>query len=95
MNARVMDRRGIAVRWAADTPRVRRLWLLDDGRYGIDIEPVADSEETLTLWIAHAEGWREELAERLGSPCAIEWIDPDRDAPAPEASGLLYERAAA
>src|SRR5258708_4841311 len=68
------DRRGIAVRWAADTPRVRRLWLLDDGRYGVDIEPVADSEETLALWIAHAEGWRAQLAERLGSPCAIEWI---------------------
>ena len=90
--------------WAAGNPRVARLWLLDNTAAGngafdvqLELRPVADSEETLAVWVANREKWRRQLQHRLGSPVALECRDPDdalwtREPGAREARTLVYER---
>jgi malate dehydrogenase (oxaloacetate-decarboxylating)(NADP+) len=88
--------------WAARNPRVRRVWTCESHVEGalalaLELEPVADSEETATVWLAHCEEWRGALARRLRRAVELEWIDRD-EASAPNQPGtgevrtLVYER---
>lgn len=86
--------------WAATSPQIRRVWL--SGRQApervlvtLELQPVADSEETFGVWMAHCEKWRLELNERIGRAVDLEYLDPDAaKAGLGEADTLVYERAA-
>jgi malate dehydrogenase (oxaloacetate-decarboxylating)(NADP+) len=88
--------------WAARNPRIRRVWACESHSDGalalaLELEPVADSEETAAAWLAHCEEWRGALARRLRRPVELEWIDRDESS-APNQPGagevrtLVYER---
>ena len=65
--------------WAAANPRVRRVWISEDAtEVAVAPRPVADSEETLPVWIAHCNAWRRELLELTGRPVRLDLLDPDR-----------------
>ena len=95
------------VAWAQAIPVIRRGWLVGDAssshaggeiNVAIEVEPVADSEETLVLWLAHSNHWRLQLQERTGLPIILEWFDLDGSTPKlrealANAEGLIYERA--
>ena len=97
------------VRWAAEHPEVCRVWIFgsrakdthrpeSDIDIAVELEPVGDSEETLTRWIAHADLWRSELRSRVVPKVDLEWFDPDGNTPTieaglNEAKVLIYERA--
>ena len=96
-------------RWAAENPEVRRVWVFgsrakdthrpdSDIDVAVELEPVADSEETLTRWIAHAEVWNAQLQNLIAPQVDLEWFDPDGSTPSIEAGlndskVLVYERA--
>jgi len=91
------------VAWAASNPRIRRLWLFDDAAkrnaraakdlvVAIELEPVADSEETIAYWIAHAEEWQPQLEECAGRSVDLDWFDPDVDAPLGDKAYVAYDR---
>lgn len=71
--------RGLIEAWAAANPRVRRVRISEDAAQVAVVPcPVADSEETLPVWIAHGDAWRRELVELTGRPVRLDWLDPDR-----------------
>lgn len=89
--------------WAARNPKIRRVWTCetpvpDAVALALELQPVADSEETSVVWLANCEKWRRELQGRLQRVVDLEWLDPD-EASAPnqprpaEVGTLLYERA--
>jgi hypothetical protein len=89
--------------WADSNPRIRRVWLFHGGakrnansdavaEIAIEMEPVPDSEETIAVWIAHAEQWQAELERCVGSSVDLEWFDPDVDAPLGDTAILAYDR---
>jgi hypothetical protein len=96
-------------RWAAGTPRVRRVWLFANGapqeargngqiEVALELEPVGDSEETLAIWMANAGSWQSQLRNRVAAAVELEWFDPDGGAAAiegrlSEEKALVYERA--
>ena len=63
--------------WAAARPRIRRVWMSGADQIALELEPVADSEETLAVWIANCGKWHAELEARLGRPVSLAWLDPD------------------
>src|SRR5215831_16316377 len=89
-------------RWAAERPEVRRVWVFGsrakaayhpdgDIDIAVELEPVGDSEETLTRWIAYADLWKSQLQSRVGPKVGLEWFDPDGITPMVEA-GLIEAR---
>jgi len=88
--------------WAARNPRIRRVWSCESHIEGalalaLELAPVADSEETAAVWLAHCEEWRSDLARSLRRAVELEWIDCDEcSAPnqpgAGEVRTLVYER---
>jgi len=90
--------------WAAGNPQIRRVWLFQAAPGGaldiaLELHPVPDSEETLTVWMANAEKWRRQLASRLGGAAQLDWLDAEGgtrpgEAGAGELKSLIYERAA-
>ena len=65
--------------WAAANPRVRHVLIsADAAEVAVAPCPVADSEETLPVWIAHCDAWRRELIELTGRSVRLDWLDPDR-----------------
>lgn len=89
--------------WAARNPKIRRVWtcetpVADAVALALELQPVADSEETGVVWLANCEQWRRELQSRLQRAVDLEWLDPD-EATAPnqprpaEVGTLIYERA--
>lgn len=96
-------------RWAAEHLEVRRVWLFGSRAKGshrpdsdvdiaIELEPVADSEETITQWIAHCDSWEAQLQRLSVQKIDLEWFDPDGSTPSieaglNEAKVLVYERA--
>jgi hypothetical protein len=48
---------------------------------GIDVavepQPVADSEESLPVWMAHCETWRRQLQALTGRAVRLQLRDPD------------------
>ena len=111
MNAPPTKIAAIMAAWAEARPRVRRVWLFgsrvkDTQRsdvgvdVAVEIEPVADSEESLVVWLNNGERWRGELEQQLGLAVDLEWFDPDGSTPKVhgalrEASVLVYDRAGA
>jgi len=99
-----MPLKEVLAEWASGDPRVARVWLLNNlprGNGALDVQlelrPVADSEETLAVWLAHREKWRGQLQELTRSSVALECRDPDdavwaRDPGPGEARTLVYER---
>jgi len=97
------------VRWAAEIPELRRVWMTQSRAKGghrpdsdidiaIELEPVGDSEETLTRWLFHAHLWESQLQRRIAAKIDLEWFDPDGsthtiEAGLNEAKALVYERA--
>jgi len=97
-------------RWAATNPYIRRVWVYGSRAKGthrpdsdidiaVELEPVADSEEALTVWMAHAGAWRWQLQSGISPKVDLEWFDPDGttrvvEAGLDEAKVLIYERAA-
>ena len=95
--------------WATETPEVRRVWVFGSHAMGtatrdsdldiaVELEPVADSEETLTRWISCAALWRSQLQRRTAVSIALQWFDPDGRTPTmqerlDEGRLLIYERA--
>jgi predicted nucleotidyltransferase len=95
--------------WAAENPEVRFVWVFgsraknthradSDIDIAVELEPVADSEETLTRWIAHADLMKSQLQSRIAPKVDLEWFDPDGSTPNIEAAlndakMLVYERA--
>jgi len=73
-------------RWAAEQLEVRRVWLFGsrakgshrpDIDVGIELETVADSEETSsgTQWIAHCDSWEGAQLQRLTlQKSDLEWF---------------------
>jgi hypothetical protein len=89
--------------WAARNPKIRRVWACEAPipqtvAVALELQPVADSEETSAVWLANCEKWRRELQRRLHRGVDLEWLDPD-EASAPnqprpvEVRTLIYERA--
>jgi hypothetical protein len=88
--------------WAARNPKIRRVWACDSHArnalaVALELQPVADSEETAALWLANCEKWRRGLARRLRRAVELEWIDRDETGAANQpAAGeirtLIYER---
>ena len=65
--------------WAAANPRVRRVWISEDAtEVAVAPRPVADSEETLPVWIGHCNAWQRERLEVTGRPVRLDLLDPDR-----------------
>ena len=95
--------------WAEQNPKVRRVWVFGSRAQGthrpdsdldiaLELEPVADSEETLVVWLANSERWRTQLQERISLPVDLEWFDPnggtgDIRAALDQAKTLIYEAA--
>ena len=95
--------------WAEHNPKVRRVWVFGSRAQGthrpdsdldiaVELEPVADSEETLLVWLANSERWRTQLQERISLPVDLEWFDPnggsgDIRAALDQAKTLVYEAA--
>jgi hypothetical protein len=91
--------------WAAGDPAIKRVWLYgateedEAGRpvdLALQLQPVADSEETIAVWMGKCEKWRQQLASRTGREVMLEWLDADEGARATragEAAMLVYERA--
>jgi hypothetical protein len=94
--------------WAARNPRIKRAWMLGNPavdepaeqeiEIAVELQPVADSEETFAVWLAKGEQWHSQLRERFGSKVQLVWVDPDLDEPAlakelEQARVLVYERA--
>lgn len=78
--------------WAAARPRIRRIWAVGD-TVALELQPVADSEETLAVWMANGERWRGELHAHIDPGIELAWFDPDgATAPLAEAKLLVYER---
>ena len=73
------EAKGAIAEWAAREPRIRRAWLVGDNGIAVELQPVADSEETLAIWLHKADKWRSQLRERVGPELKLEWLDPDRD----------------
>ena len=79
--------RKLLASWAAGNPVIRRVWLFaspaqdrarqDEDIVLVELQPVADSEETLAVWMGHCESWRLELQDRIGQPVGIDWRDSD------------------
>ena len=70
-----------------------------DGRIDIalELQPVADSEETMTVWMANCDRWRSELETRVGRTVELDWLDPDgatrtAQAGSGEFRRLVYQR---
>jgi len=96
----------VVASWAAGNPGIRRVWLSaspaadareEDIALTLELQPVADSEETLAIWMAHGEGWRGELQARIGQAVALDWRDPDDGTmvpplPTERPRTLIYER---
>lgn len=79
------DLHRMIVEWAAAHPKIRRVWVFGSGTdVAVELQPVADSEETLPVWMANCEQWRRELQDRTGQAVRLEWRDPDV-APDPDA----------
>jgi hypothetical protein len=88
--------------WAARNPKITRVWSCQSHARGalalaLELQPVADSEETAAVWLANCERWRSALARRLRCAVELEWIDRDEagapNQPAPgEVRTLIYER---
>ena len=65
--------------WAAANPRVRHVLISEDAaEVAVAPCPVADSEETLPVWIAQCDAWHRELVELTGRSVRLHWLDPDR-----------------
>jgi hypothetical protein len=88
-------------RWAAGNTHIRRVWLVRNGaaRQGnghvelaVELEPVFDSEETLTLWMANAGAWQSQLRRCVAAPVELEWCDADSGTIEKE-KALVYESA--
>lgn len=89
----------LITRWAAGNPRIRRVWLSADAAkiaVLLELQPVGDSEETMAVWMAHCDAWRDELRRQLGQTVEIDWHDPDTETPLSRRAGdgrkLVYER---
>jgi hypothetical protein len=79
MSAETVALRRLIEAWAAADPRIRRVLISEDAaEVAVAPCPVADSEETLPVWIAHCDAWRHELTELTGRPVRLDWLDPDR-----------------
>jgi len=63
----------------------------------LELQPVADSEETFAVWMANCDKWQTQLQARTGRSVDLEWFDPDGGSAHPpqpdEAKILVYERA--
>ncbi|MGZ5091329.1 MAG: hypothetical protein ACXWIP_09050 [Burkholderiales bacterium] len=95
------DVQNTLTQWAEDTPRIRRLWIIGgpttdspepdgDIDIAVEIEPVGDSEETLTLWMVNSETWHAQLQQQISLQVDLEWFDPDGSTP--KVLGALRER---
>src|ERR1700687_889149 len=100
MSAFGNDVRDTLTAWAEATPRIRRLWVFgsrttdvydpdSDIDIAVEIEPVGDSEETLTLWMVNSEKWQVQLRQQVNLEVDLEWFDPDRSTP--KGPGALRE----
>ena len=93
--------------WAARNPEIMRAWMLgepaadepEDHEFeiAVELQPVADSEETIGVWLAKGAQRQSQLRARFGKVQLV-WVDPDLDEPAlgkelEEAKVLVYERA--
>ncbi len=97
------------VAWARSTPEIRRVWIFGthasgredaDGDLDVAVEtvPVADSDETVTRWMAKAERWRADLQSRIPMKVDLQWFDPNGGTPQAkqaldEAAVLVYDLA--
>jgi predicted nucleotidyltransferase len=74
--------------WAAGNPKIRRVWAFGNGAeaalgapgdidIAVELQPVADSEETLVAWLANCNKWRSQLQARTGRAVNLDWVDPD------------------
>jgi hypothetical protein len=97
--------RDALVAWAEANPRVQRVWVFavdaprNDGRdtdldLAIELSPAVDGDEALSLWVANAEKWHDDLERRIGSSVDLEWFDPEIDEPLDASAKLAYERSA-
>jgi hypothetical protein len=77
--------------WAKVNPKVRRAWIRGN-RVALELQPVADSEETIAVSMANSARWQGQLRERLREPVELEFVDQDA-APGEGAGELVYERA--
>jgi len=87
--------------WAAANPKIRRVWVSvrQSGEalpVALELQPVADSEETSPIWLAHCGQWSRELGRRIGRAVDLQWLDADASpaqARGDRADTLVYQRA--
>ncbi|HZZ91830.1 MAG TPA: hypothetical protein VFE23_04665 [Usitatibacter sp.] len=96
------SQRDALVAWAEANPRVRRVWVYggdarrNDGRdtdldLAIELAPAVDGDESLALWMSHAEQWQDELEVCTGTSIDLDWFDPEIDEPLDGSARLAYE----
>jgi hypothetical protein len=86
--------------WAAGTPDIQRVWMVAAAapeeaiELLAELQPSADSEEALGVWVANGGRWRRELQARIDQAVNLDWFDPDgATRQAAEAKTLIYARA--
>ena len=78
MSGETEARRRLIEAWAEADPRIRHVLVSEDAmEVAVAPCPVADSDETLPVWMAHCDAWHRELIERTGRPVRLDWLDPD------------------
>ena len=93
-------------RWAEENAKILRVWVSpirgqSASQRSIDVvvelEPVTDSEESITVWLANSEAWQRQLRSRVLPNIDLDWFDPDgstepRSGDEGEDKILVYER---
>jgi uncharacterized protein len=101
---------GSIAQWGAGNPHIRRVWVYgsrangthrpdSDINIAVELEPVGDSEETLSIWLANGALWQSQLQSRIPLRVDLEWFDPDGGTSTLQAAldrgkVLVYERVA-
>jgi hypothetical protein len=80
--------------WAAQNPRIRRVWVAPGHHVTVELEPVGDSDETAAIWMAKGPAWQKQLRTQLSPDADLEWFDPSARGVDGAGKVLVYERAA-
>jgi hypothetical protein len=76
--------------WAAQDPRIRRVWVSPGPHVSVELEPVGDSDETAAVWMAKSSKWRSQLRSGLSPDADLECLDAGSHGASERL--LVYER---
>lgn len=89
----------LIIEWADHESKIRRVWagMHDKSvNIAIELEPIADSDEELLLWMSKAEAWQADLQQQTSRTVHLEWLDPyasNGTVQSPDSTySLIYDR---